>query len=63
MAGHFVGETQDMQIMHNGILIKRGSYHGEWMSEIIQKLRGHHEPQVWDANKVSSVQIKYHPYK
>jgi FkbM family methyltransferase len=45
MAGHFVGETQDMQIMHNGILIKRGSYHGEWMSEIIQKLRGHHEPQ------------------
>lgn len=45
MAGQYVGDEHEMQVMHNGIRIKRGSYHGEWMSEIIQKLHGHHEPQ------------------
>ncbi len=31
--------------MHNGIIIRRGAYHGEWMTEVIRRLRGHHEPQ------------------
>ena len=44
-AGNFFGEENEYQMMHNGVLIKRGSYHGEWMSEIISKLEGHHEPQ------------------
>jgi FkbM family methyltransferase len=44
-AGNFVGKAHEFQCMHNGILIKRGSYHGEWMSDLILKLKGHHEPQ------------------
>ena len=32
-------------IMHNGVMIYENSYHGIWMSDIIKKLRGHHEPQ------------------
>jgi len=34
-----------VQIMHNGLLLTAGSYHGQWMTEIIRSLRGHHEPQ------------------
>lgn len=40
------------QVMHNGVRIVAGCYHGDWMSEIIRRLRGHHEPQeelVFDA--------------
>lgn len=33
------------QLMHNGLRVMAGGYHGEWMSEIIRRLRGHHEPQ------------------
>ena len=33
------------QIMHNGVRVVAGGYYGEWMSEIISRLRGHHEPQ------------------
>lgn len=33
------------QIMHNGLKIIAKSYNGEWMGEIIQNLKGHHEPQ------------------
>lgn len=39
----FKGET--IQSMHNGIKIILGSYHGTWMTRIIEKLNGHHEPQ------------------
>jgi FkbM family methyltransferase len=31
--------------MHNGIKINLGSYHGQWMTELIKRLRGCHEPQ------------------
>jgi FkbM family methyltransferase len=31
--------------MHNGVLVERGGYYGDWMAEIIRSLRGHHEPQ------------------
>lgn len=33
------------QVMHNGVLIEEGCYHGEMMTRIIRELRGHHEPQ------------------
>ncbi len=34
-----------VQVMHNGVLVEHGGYHGAWMAEIIRRLRGHHEPQ------------------
>jgi len=34
-----------VQVMHEGSLMTAGGYHGDWMSEIIRRLRGHHEPQ------------------
>ena len=33
------------QRMHNGLNVVAGAYHGEWMSEVIRRLNGHHEPQ------------------
>ncbi len=44
-AGECFGDRQQFQRMHNGVVVHRGSYHGEWMTEIISQLRGHHEPQ------------------
>jgi len=35
----------NFQIMHNGVKIVKGCYHGDWMSEIIIECNGHHEPQ------------------
>lgn len=34
-----------VQIMHNGVLIEEGCYYPDWTTEIIRRLRGHHEPQ------------------
>lgn len=34
-----------IQVMHNGINVVAGGYHGDWMAHIIRSLRGHHEPQ------------------
>jgi FkbM family methyltransferase len=34
-----------VQIMHNGLKVVAGGYHGNWMAHIIRGLRGHHEPQ------------------
>lgn len=40
------GEVHDgVQVMHNGVRIEAGSYCGDWMTEVIARLRGHHEPQ------------------
>jgi FkbM family methyltransferase len=33
------------QVMHNGVLVEEGCYYGAWMTEVIRRLRGHHEPQ------------------
>jgi FkbM family methyltransferase len=33
------------QVMHNGVKVVLGGYHGDWMQRIIASLRGHHEPQ------------------
>ena len=35
----------DVQIMHNGVKVVNGGYHGAWMRAIIEHLDGHHEPQ------------------
>jgi FkbM family methyltransferase len=34
-----------VQVMHNGVLVEADGYQGPWMTEIIRRLRGHHEPQ------------------
>jgi hypothetical protein len=34
-----------VQIMHNGLRMVAGGYYGDWMTSIIERLRGHHEPQ------------------
>lgn len=40
------GEVQDgVQVMHNGVRVLAGGYYGDWMTEVISRLRGHHEPQ------------------
>lgn len=33
------------QLMHNGVRVIEGCYHGSWMTETIRLLKGHHEPQ------------------
>lgn len=45
------GEVLDLedgtrvQRMHNGLLVVEGAYLGSWTTQIIEGLRGHHEPQ------------------
>lgn len=40
------GEVHDgVQTMHNGVRVVAGGYYGDWMIEVIRRLRGHHEPQ------------------
>jgi FkbM family methyltransferase len=41
----FAEGQQPIQIMHNGIRVIADGYYGPWMTEIIRRLRGHHEPQ------------------
>ena len=38
-------DQQPVQIMHNGVKIVPDCYYGSWMTELIKRLRGHHEPQ------------------
>lgn len=40
-----VEDGTSIQLMHNGVKVLAGGYHGAWMGEIIRQLRGHHEPQ------------------
>ena len=40
-----VVDGRQIQIMHNGVRVIAGGYYGEWMTDIIRRLRGHHEPQ------------------
>jgi FkbM family methyltransferase len=45
-AGEVVTQAgRRVQVMHNGLLVDEGCYYGAWMTEIIRRLRGHHEPQ------------------
>ena len=34
-----------IQVMHNGIKVLADTYYGEFNTEIVSKLNGHHEPQ------------------
>jgi FkbM family methyltransferase len=36
---------QRVQVMHNGVVVEEDCYNGAWTTEIIRRLRGHHEPQ------------------
>jgi FkbM family methyltransferase len=40
-----VHDGAPVQIMHNGILVHEGCYAGAWMTEVIRRLEGCHEPQ------------------
>ena len=45
-AGRIIKEDGlSIQVMHNGLKVELGGYHGRWMAEIITQLKGHHEPQ------------------
>ncbi len=45
-AGHTITlEGKDFQVMHNGILVLKDKHYGEFNIRIIEKLKGHHEPQ------------------
>jgi len=54
-------QDTEIQVMHNGVIIKKGCYHGQWMTEIIRELKGHHEPQEealfhWALSQIKSPQ-------
>ena len=40
-----INSVESYQLMHNGLRVKARGYHDAWMEEIIQRLKGHHEPQ------------------
>ena len=44
-AGTIVAGDPPYQVMHNGMKVGLGGYHGGWMAEVISQLGGHHEPQ------------------
>lgn len=41
----FQRDGHSLQRMFNGVVIEEGCYGGEWMTEVIRSLHGHHEPQ------------------
>lgn len=45
-AGQVVVENGTrLQMMHNGLRVLADGYCGPWMTELIERCRGHHEPQ------------------
>lgn len=38
-------DGQRVQIMHEGTRVVADGYYGDWMTDVIRGLRGHHEPQ------------------
>ncbi len=38
-------DGERLQVMHNGVVVVEGCYYGAWMTDVIARLRGHHEPQ------------------
>lgn len=56
--GIFQENHYTYQLMHNGVKIAQDCYVGGWMTEIIKKLKGHHEPQ---EEKVFYEILKYIP--
>ena len=41
----FDGPSGRFQLMHNGVKVAEHCYDGPWMTELIHRMRGHHEPQ------------------
>lgn len=41
----FLQGNSEYQLMHNGVKVTKDGYCGPWMTEIITRLEGHHEPQ------------------
>lgn len=41
----FLAEGVRYQLMHNGVRVLADGYCGPWMTELIRRLNGHHEPQ------------------
>ena len=41
----FVKNNNRVQLMHDGTIVLADAYCGDWVTEIINKLKGHHEPQ------------------
>lgn len=41
----FMEGPNGVQLMHNGVRVLAGGYHGDSMKQIIHDLKGHHEPQ------------------
>jgi len=37
--------SDKVQVMHNGLLVKKDGYQGQWQSKVIESLNGNHEPQ------------------
>lgn len=35
----------EVQVMHNGLLVEKGAYQGDWQARVIEGLKGNHEPQ------------------
>jgi len=33
-----------IQIMHNGLTVRANGYYGEFITQIVERLHGHHEP-------------------
>jgi FkbM family methyltransferase len=42
---HDLPDGRRAQLMHNGVRVLAGGYHGDWMTRLIELCRGHHEPQ------------------
>src|SRR4051794_34489159 len=46
---------RSVQVMHNGLRMIAGGYYGDWMVDVISRLRGCHEPQeelvFWEVTK------------
>lgn len=38
-------DERQWQVMFNGLLVEANGYYGDWMTELIRRLKGHHEPQ------------------
>src|SRR4051794_10510759 len=47
-----------VQVMHNGLVVEEGGYFGPWITEIIKRLRGHHEPQGELAFAAAGARLK-----
>lgn len=38
-------KNKKVQVLHNGLIVEANGYVGQWMTDVIKDLKGHHEPQ------------------